>query len=489
MKHWSRKSIALLTMSAFVLASCGGGGGSSSAGGAGGPVTVTPTPTPTSTAGCGLPARQAFAKAVIDEWYLFPADVATGVNPASYTNVQSYLDALVAPARALGKDRFFTYITSIAEENAFFASGSSAGFGVRLAYDAALQRVIITEAYETAPAFAASIDRGTAIVGIGTNTGNIRSIASIVASEGTAGITNALGPNEPGVTRVLRITDAAGTRDVTVTKADYELDPISDRYGAKVITEGGRNYGYLNLRTFISSANPQLRTAFLNFRNQGVTDVIVDFRYNGGGLVSTAELMGDLLGANRSSSELFSQTNFRASKAAENDRHFFAAKPESIAPTRIAFIGTGSTASASELVINSMLPYLGTNMTLVGSNTYGKPVGQIALDKAECDDRIRVVAFATGNSVGASDYYDGLAPKIANSCAAADDLTLPLGDAREASVRAAIDFLAGASCTTRIATASVGAAARGSNARVAAEPEMLVPDRPTAAQREMPGLF
>ncbi len=489
MKHWSRKSIALLTMSAFVLASCGGGGGSSSAGGAGGPVTVTPTPSPTSTAGCGLPARQAFAKAVIDEWYLFPADVATGVNPASYSNVQSYLDALVAPARALGKDRFFTYITSIAEENAFFASGSSAGFGVRLAYDAALQRVIITEAYETAPAFAASIDRGTAIVGIGTNTGNIRSIASIVASEGTAGITNALGPNEPGVTRVLRITDAAGTRDVTVTKADYELDPISDRYGAKVITEGGRNYGYLNLRTFISSANPQLRTAFLNFRNQGVTDVIIDFRYNGGGLVSTAELMGDLLGANRSSSELFSQTNFRASKAAENDRHFFAAKPESIAPTRIAFIGTGSTASASELVINSMLPYLGTNMTLVGSNTYGKPVGQIALDKAECDDRIRVVAFATGNSVGASDYYDGLAPKIANSCAAADDLTLPLGDAREASVRAAIDFLAGASCTIRIATASVGAAARGSNARAAPEPEMLVPDRPTAAQREMPGLF
>src|SRR3546814_10179158 len=61
-----------------------------------------------------------------------------------------------------------------------------------------------------------------------------------------------------------------------------------------------------------------------------------------------------------------------------------------------------------------MLPYLGTDMTLVGSNTYGKPVGQIALDKAECDDRMRVVAFATGNASGQGDYYDGLAPKIAN---------------------------------------------------------------------------
>ncbi|HEV7341488.1 MAG TPA: S41 family peptidase [Sphingopyxis sp.] len=483
-----RRAVASLTVLSLLLASCGGGG--STSGSNAGPVTVTPTPspTPTPTAGCGLAARQGFAKAVIDEWYLFPGDVASGVNPASFTNVDAYIDALVAPARALGKDRFFTYITSIAEENAFFASGSSAGFGIRLTYDAVNQRVIIAEAYETAPAFGAGIDRGTAIVGIGTNASNIRSISAIVAAEGTAGITNALGPNDPGVSRVLRITDAGGTRDVTVAKADYALDPISDRYGAKIISEGGRNYGYLNLRTFISSANPQLRAAFLNFRNQGVTDIIIDFRYNGGGLVSTAELMGDLMGEGRSGS-LFSQTVFRASKSAQNDEHRFAPTAESIAPTRIAFIGTSSTASASELVINSMLPYLGTNMTLVGSNTFGKPVGQIALDKAECDDRMRVVAFATANSTGAGDYYNGLAPKIANSCAASDDLSLPLGDPREASVRAAIDFLAGAACPTRIAEASVGPAAQRSNLRVLAEPEMLIPARPSAAQRELPGLF
>ena len=486
MTHRSRKSIALLTLSAFVLASCGGGG--SSTGGNGGPVTVTPTPSPTPTASCGLAARQTFAKAVIDEWYLFPGDVANGVNPASFSSVQAYIDALVAPARALNKDRFFTYITSIAEENAFFANGSSAGFGIRLTYDPAASQVLIAEAYEGAPGLGAGIDRGTRILAIGTSAANLRTIGAIVSAEGTQGITNALGPSDPGVTRVLRIQDAAGTRDVTVTKTDYSLDPISDRYGAKIISEGGRNYGYLNLRTFISSANPQLRTAFLNFRNQGVTDVIIDFRYNGGGLVSTAELMGDLMGEGRSGS-LFSQTVFRASKAAENDQHRFAPTAESIAPTRIAFIGTGSTASASELVINSMLPYLGTNMTLVGTNTFGKPVGQIALDKAECDDRMRVVAFATANSAGAGDYYDGLAPKIANSCAAGDDLNLPLGDAREASVRAAVDFLANGSCTTRIAEASVGAAAQRSTARVTAEPEMLVPERPSAAQRELPGLF
>ena len=482
----SRRPVAAVTLAAMMLASCGGGDGGTLSGG---PVTVTPTPspTPTPTPTCALASRQSFAKAVIDEWYLFPGDVAN-VNPGAYGDVQSYIDALVAPARALNKDRFFTYITSIAEENAFFSSGSSAGFGVLMAYDAAGQRVVIAEAYEGAPAFAAGIDRGTAIVGIGTNSGNVRSVASIVAAEGTAGLADALGPNDPGVSRVLRITDAAGTRDVTVAKADYSLDPVSDRYGAKVITEGGRSYGYLNLRSFISSADGQLTNAFADFRAQGVTDIIIDFRYNGGGLVSTANLMGDLMGAGRAG-QLFSQTRFRSSKSSEDDEHRFAPVAQSIAPTRIAFIGTGSTASASELVINSMLPYLGADMTLVGSNTYGKPVGQIALDKAECDDRMRVVAFATGNASGQSDYYDGLAPKIANSCAANDDLGFPLGDPREASIRAAIDFLAGNACPTRIADASARTASRDRRFAVAAPPTMLVPDRPSAAQRELPGLF
>ncbi|SBV34996.1 Peptidase S41 [uncultured Sphingopyxis sp.] len=486
----SRRPVAALTLAALMLASCGGGDGGTMGSG---PVTVTPTPspTPTPTPTCALASRQAFAKAEIDEWYLFPGDVASGVNPGDYGDVQTYIDALVKPAFDLNKDRGFTYITSIAEENAFISRGSNAGFGILLAYDAANQRIVIAEAYEGTPALAAGIDRGTAIVGIGTNSGNVRTVASIVAAEGRQGLTDALGPNDPGVSRVLRITDAAGTREVTVTKADYALDPVSDRYGAKIISEGGRRYGYLNLRSFIEPADNQLTAAFADFRAQGVTDIIIDFRYNGGGLVATANLMGDLLGRNRNSSEIFSQTRFRAEKSVENDQHYFPspARPESIAPTRIAFIGTGSTASASELVINSMLPYLGTNMTLVGSNTYGKPVGQIARDKRECDDRMRVVAFATGNADGQSDYYDGLAPKIANSCAANDDLAFPLGDPREASIRAAIDFLAGNACTTRIADANVRTASRERRFAVAAPPAMLVPERPSAAQRELPGLF
>src|SRR3546814_17142645 len=132
----------------------------------------------------------------------------------------------------LNKDRYFTYITSIAEEEAYYTSGASAGLGVRLAYDPYAQVVVIAEAYEDAPALDAGIDRGARISAIGTSSGNMRSISSIVASQGTAGIIDALGPDTAGAARVLRGTHASGTRHVTVTQAQHNTTPHSHHHSA-----------------------------------------------------------------------------------------------------------------------------------------------------------------------------------------------------------------------------------------------------------------
>jgi C-terminal processing protease CtpA/Prc len=466
-----------------VLSGCGGGGSGSNPPPPP-PTSGTPTPPappPSSTAGCSLRERQDWVAGVMNEFYLFPETLPADRTPTQST-VQGYIDYLTANARAQGRDRFFTYITSIAEENAFFNSGSTAGFGVRLAADSAQRRIFVSEAFEGAPALNAGIDRGTEILAIGTSAGNLRTVDSIIAAEGTAGVTNALGPNDPGVTRVLRVRDASGTRDVTLAKTDFELTPVSSRYGARIIEDGGRRVGYVNLRTFIRTADPALRNAFAQFRNAGITEVIIDFRYNGGGLVATADLMGDLLGRNRMTSDVFSRTLFRSEQSSRNSTRNFSPQPESIAPTRIAFIGTRATASASELVINSFVPYLGNNMALVGTNTFGKPVGQVGIDRAQCDDRLRVVAFRTVNASNQGDYYSGLASTVPVTCQAGDDLTRQLGDPQEGSTRQALDFLAGRSCT---AISGGGASTQS----VQAGRELLTPQQPNTIQREVPGSF
>jgi C-terminal processing protease CtpA/Prc len=487
---------ALSLVLAAQLVACGGGGSSSTPPPTGGTPTPTPAPTPTPTpSACSLASQQDFADRVLNEWYLFP-ELLAPANPASFTNLDDYLDARVAPARAQSRDRFFTFATSIAEENALINSGSSAGFGIRLGYDTANQRLFVLEAYENANGFAAGLDRGTEITAIGTSSANLQTVSSLFASGGAQAVANALGPSDPGLSRVLRFNQPGGaTVERTVTKSEFAIDPISDRNGALVINDGGKRVGYINLRTFIiaDGAN-QLRTAFGQFAAQGVTELILDLRYNGGGLVSVADTFGDLMGAGRVG-QVWSKEVLRASKSAENSTRLFRTEANAIRPTKVAVITTGSSASASELVTNSLIPYLGNNLALVGANSFGKPVGQFGFDLAACDLRVRAVAFRTVNADDQGDYYTGLASVVPNTCRARDDIAFPFGDPREASIAAALDFLGGRSCSpiTSSRTASVASGTtmgeKLGQGRDLPEREMLQPRRPAPAQHELPGLY
>ena len=462
---------------AFSLAACGGGGGNSGGGG-GGPIGGGG-----SADQCSLGARQDWVLGQMNEWYLFPNLLDTSVSKSNHASVQSYINALVAPARARNRDRFFTYITSIEEENDLIQNGSNAGFGIRLTYDIDARRVFVVEAFENAPAFAQGIDRGTEILAIDGQ--NVADIMAANPDNPAGAVSNALGPSEPGVRRNLRIRQPDGTRTtVLVTKAEYNLDPLSNRYGSLILDNGGTKVGYINLRTFIvDNASRQLRDAFAQFKAQGIEQVILDFRYNGGGLVSVAELLGDLLAADKVGQE-FSTTIFRQSKSENNETYNFSSQPQAIAAMKIAVIGTDGTASASELLPNAFIPYLGRNIALVGSDTFGKPVGQIARDRSACDDRLRLVAFRSVNKDDNGGYYDGLASVMPRTCAAADDYLVPLGDPREASISTALDFLAGRSCT------AIGAADKDGTVQARLpQRELMMPSEPSAAQLRIPGLF
>ncbi|MEP0392721.1 MAG: S41 family peptidase [Erythrobacter sp.] len=471
---------ALTATLALALAACGGGGSS--------PPNAGPAPTSSaspSTAGpCSVANQIAFADDVLNDWYLFPNLLDNSVNQADFTTVQSFLDARVAPARAQSRDVGFTFATSIADENALIASGSSAGFGVRLSFDQINNRLFILEAFENAPGFAAGIDRGTEILAIGTDASNLQTVSSLLTNGGPGAVVDALGPSDAGITRVLRFAQADGTvLERSVAKADFSLDPVSDRYGAVIIQDGGRNVGYLNLRTFIvGSAADELRNAFQLFASNNVDELIMDFRYNGGGLVSVAETLGDLMGRDEIGS-IFSQTVLRPERSDNNATRLFQNELNALQPDGLVLIGTSSTASASELVTNAMLPYVASSrIALVGSDTSGKPVGQFAFDLEDCDLRVRAVTFQTLNANNEGEYFTGLASVMPNTCEADDDFTMPLGDPNEASIATALDFLAGRSCTAISSD-------QGQIAQRAPASGMMAPDQPTAAQYQVPGLF
>ena len=435
----------VMVMGLLLMAGCGGGGnsdnstptdpgGSTGGGASGGGITDTDD-------SCGASAQIDFVQEVTDSWYLWYDEMAS-VSKSDYDDPEAYLDALLAPMAADGRDPGFSFLTTITEDEARFTSGAYIGFGFRYTVTDADQFLMI-DVFESGPAYAAGFRRGWELVAVDTGSG-FETMESLV--DRGASSEEVFGASELGVERGFRLVKEDEVLEVVVAKE--ELDPPALVDAPLLITRSGNTpVGYLNLRQFILSANDPLTAASLALKEAGVTDLVVDLRYNGGGLLSVADNMMDLLGGTAADGELAFQLAHNDKHADENARQqgFFDELAESVGLLRIAFITTGSSASASELVINSLAPHI--EVVLVGSDTYGKAVGQYGFDLDGCDVRLRLVAFEIVNGEGQGGYYTGLYDTGRFTlCSAGDDYFRPFGDPEEASLKSALGWLNSGAC-------------------------------------------
>src|SRR5512137_779586 len=255
-----------------LLAGCGGGGGgnsgSTSGGGGGGGGGGTAT--------CAESVRKQFVLDASREWYLFDTLLPATVDLGSFATAEALLDHLTATARAQGKDRYFSYLTTKSAENSLLGEGQFVGFGFRTRVDP-VNRPMILDVYESSPASEAAMQRGDEIVAVDSGSGYIP-VSQLLANGST--ITDALGPAQEGVRRGLRLLRSGVTRDVSLVKRTVTIDPVPDGFGSQLLPLAGTpGVGYLHLRSYISTADAQLGTAFATFRERGVRDFIVDLRY------------------------------------------------------------------------------------------------------------------------------------------------------------------------------------------------------------------
>lgn len=434
MKNLKVGSIVLAT--AMLVVACGGKDAGTGSG------------APVGGGSCGVDSQKQFVLSAAREWYLFPELLPASIDAASFPTVTQFLDALTATARAQSRDRFFSYATSIQAEQALLGSGESAGFGFSVLTRTATSQAFLAQVFEGSAAADAGLARGDEILAVGTSAATLQSVTALLATPD--GLTNAFGPSTAGTARTLRWRNVAGTTfEREVVKRTFTITPVPAAQVRLIPRAGLAPIGHLTLRTFISTSDAQLRAAFDTFRQNNVRDVIIDLRYNGGGLVSTAELLLNLLGGTNTNAVSYA-TQLNAAKSGQAETIRFRQQSETIPTLRIAFVTTGQSASASELVINSMFPY--AQVAVVGERTFGKPVGQFAFDVASCDFRLRLVSFRSVNRNGDGDYYTGL-PSAAftagggASCAATDDLTRLPGDSSERMTAEALFWLNNNRCT------------------------------------------
>lgn len=402
-------------------------------------------------------------------WY----DEVQDVNPAGYTTANYFQLMKTTQTTPSGapKDRFhFTYPTATWEQ--LSQAGVEVGYGLQWEINNSANPPTVTIAYLEpagslpAATVSANLVRGEAVLAVD---GVYLSSASSQASVNT--INAGLNPASAGEQHTFVVQDpgSATSRTVTLQAAAVTSTPVLIE---KTLTgPTGATVGYILYNEQVATAESELINAINDLKSKGVTDLVLDLRYDGGGLLDLASELGYMIGGNQTAGQTFEMQQFNNQYPTTNPVTGQAITPTlfhtttqgfsttagqplpTLNLTRVAVITGQDTCSASESIINS-LEGVGITVYQIGSKTCGKPYGFYPQDN--CGTTYFSIEFQGVNAKGFGGYGDGFSPANTTpavgvsvpGCSVADDFGHALGDPGEGRIATALAYLANPQAAT-----------------------------------------
>lgn len=393
-----------------------------------------------------------------NETYLWYNEI-TDRDPDGFTNKLSYFDELKTTATTASgnaRDRFhFTYDS--AEWLQLSTSGSSSGYGAQFALVTSSPPRDIRVAYiePNSPAALAGLTRGIKILTVDG--------VDVVNGTNTNTLNAGLFPSNSGEAHTFEIERLDGTREtISLTSATVTQAPVN---AVSTFDQNGKTYGYVHFTTFSPrTAELALFNAFDQLQAANIDDLVLDMRYNGGGLLAIASQLSYMVaGPSPTNGVTFETLQFNDKAGGINPvtgqqispTPFYTTGldftvPQSRqAPTvskpRVFVLTTDRTCSASEAVING-LRGIDVEVIQIGGQTCGKPYGFYATDN--CGTTYFTIQFRGVNNKGFGDYADGFGPgqpigtlgDVMPGCPISDDFSKSLGDPTEALLSTAIAY-------------------------------------------------
>jgi C-terminal peptidase prc len=402
--------VTVTAMACAALVSCGGGGGSDSGNTGGGGNVVA----------CSVAdEKQRFLNYMRDDYFWY-RDIPSTVNLAAYADSYALLEAIRS-----NQDRFSFLLTEQEYQDRYVnAEFIGFGFGSRVEN----QRVFINYVFANSPAQLAGIRRGDELVSI-----NGTAVTTLI-QQGT--YTSALGANNVGVTVELGWRKPNGdTFTAVVSKNFVETNTV---LATEVLDVNDKQVGYFVLNSFINRTGADLNSAYNQFA--GVDELIIDVRYNGGGLIRYANQAASQAAGNNVIGNVFTRYIYNDKNTSSNQIEYFQLYEgiRQLNLERVYVLTTAASCSSSELIINALEPFV--DVVVIGGRTCGKPVGQSP--RSICDKRTFVVNFETVNADFEGRYFNG----IPADCEVADVLVGDWGDVNDPLLVATRNHIATGSC-------------------------------------------
>jgi carboxyl-terminal processing protease len=386
------------------------------------PNSLTPTPT-TPVAATGDKWKDT-ALLYSRDIYLWYNQIPSTFNAQTHTDISGIMTAIRQysnePGFSAPVDRWSFAVKRNEWDNV--SSGIAGDFGLNVFFRAEGD-LRVRQVEPASPAGRAGVRRGWRITAINGNnnitTANASFIVQNIYQSSTANISFQKPDNS-----TVQLSLNAGT---------YQEQPV---ILDTVYTTNGRRTGYFALNSFLGDTT-QIYNAFNRIFNgfaaAGVQDVVVDLRYNGGGYVTVSQKLANWLAPASANGQVMMNQQFNDKYTQYNETERFS-KLGSLNLNRIFFIVSSSTASASELLINNLKPYL--DVQLIGpSKTYGKPVGYFPIPVGEW--YIFPVSFKSTNKNSEGGYFNG----ITLNNTVPDGLDKDWGDVTESALQSALNYI------------------------------------------------
>lgn len=370
---------------------------------------------------CSVSGRNRFVYQLMRDYYLW-ADRTPIFDPTELESPQAVLEAMAYRT----VDRW-SGISPALQRQQLYEEGKYLGIGVQMMGDRE-GKLRVAMVHADSPAGQADLRRGMIIDAI-----NDVPIAQIDEENLWGSI---WGPEEPGVEVQMLVSEQTGAqREVLLEKGWVKIATVND---TKVLERGDRTIGYLMFTSFLETSVAELRDAFAEFKQADIDELVLDLRYNGGGLLSTAAVLGSLIAGPAHAEDVLTQLTYNHRHSDRNGELRMPPEEAAVSIDRLFVLTGPGTASASELVINGLRPYM--PVSIIGLRTHGKPVGSNSW--TYCGEAISPITFQLVNAEGEGDYFGGMRV----DCPAADDLQDALGTPEEARMAAALALIEEGRC-------------------------------------------